>query len=72
ATAQEQGAAAEEMASAMDNVTKVVEGVVESLSRMESLIENQTTSSARVSEAAERLLKISGALSGLVSRFRVG
>jgi methyl-accepting chemotaxis protein len=59
------------MASAMDNVTKVVEGVVESLSRMESLIENQTTSSARVSEAAERLSELSEHLSSLVKKFKV-
>ncbi|MDK2949633.1 MAG: methyl-accepting chemotaxis protein, partial [Thermotoga sp.] len=57
--------------SAMDNVTKVVEGVVESLSRMESLIENQTTSSAKVSEAAERLSELSEHLSSLVKKFKV-
>ena len=51
--------------------TKIVEGVVESLNRMESLIEDQTESAAKVSQAAERLSELSEQLSTLVQKFKV-
>jgi len=69
--AQEQSASAEEMASAMDNSSKLTTDIADQISQMSTAVEQQTLGAQQVSTAAEELNELSNNLDNEVKKFKL-
>jgi len=71
ATSQEQGAAAQEMASAMDGSSKAITGIALKIQKINKNIGEQTDGTEKVSSSAKELNNLSSQLNEEVSKFKI-
>ncbi|MBP6961897.1 MAG: methyl-accepting chemotaxis protein [Thermotogae bacterium] len=71
ATSQEQGAAAQEMASAMDSSSKAITGIASKIQKINKNIGEQTDGTEKVSSSAKELNNLSSQLNEEVSKFKI-